>query len=111
MGNIERCWVCTRPEPESTQAPVVMYDEASADWYRGHGWAVVEFVPSTDTRGAVEWFGFAMRYMPCHDHLMNWNYPLGDDGPDGSDGAGFEYVRSLLGGSRYRPPLTSGPRF
>lgn len=52
----------------------------------------------TATVETFERLRYWLLYAPCHDHLMNWNYPLGDDGPDGSDGAGLEYVRSFLGG-------------
>lgn len=45
-------------------------------------------------REQVERLGYALLYTPCHDHVMNWNYPLVDDGPDGTDGAGLEWVRS-----------------
>lgn len=50
-GVIEHCWVCTARRGVE---PVVMWDRASAEWYRERGWTVEEYVPRGPLAGAVE---------------------------------------------------------
>lgn len=49
---IERCWIASAPGLGLT--PVVLYDQASADWYRERKWAVTEMIPAGRLEGAVE---------------------------------------------------------
>lgn len=46
---IERCWIASAAQ----LAPTVLYDQASADWYRERNWAVTEMVPADQPAGAV----------------------------------------------------------